>query len=230
MEGTKIVKDQHQPRNGVNASDDGAYDQVIKLINPVINPGDVVEVEQYLTGYGNITGAKLGFYPNIDVYEADKSSISYNLKEEHPEFYNFGGIKHQFKNTGVNIGLTGLGLLKEDWAEQQQGTLFFDVSEAEPPQILTEMKLKQSPFKYELKTNSKIRPGIYSLEFYFTYHDGSCWNVSMRKTEFKVRNFFERNDVVIGFIAILASVSALVRLALYPLIIWLIEVLKPLLE
>lgn len=224
------LKDQEKPRMGLNASDEGAYEQVIKLVNPVINPGDTLEVEQFFTGYGSITGVKLGFFPNVDVFVSEGSNMISGLYEKSSEEYAFGGHVQPFDNTGLHINLTGSGIKMEAWNEEEKPTLFCDVSDNETPQIMTEMKLENPPVKYVLKTNKKIRPGMYSLEFYFTYHNGTSWKVSTRKAEFKIRNFLERHDVLIGGVAILASVSALVRFALYPWIVWLIETIKPFLE
>ena len=225
----KELKTQEHPRMGLHSSDEGAYEQVIKLVNPVINPGATLEVEQFFTGYGNITGAKLGFFPNVDVFVSKDSKVMSHLYEKSPKVYAFGRNEHPFENTGLHISLTGTGIKMEEWKDEKP-TLFCDVSGGFTPQIMTETKLDEAPVKYILKTNKKIRPGIYSLDFYFTYHNGSSWKVSTKKAEFKVRNFLERHDVLIGTIAILASVSALVRFAFYPLIVWLIQALKPLLE
>jgi len=65
----------NKPRNGENAEKAGAYEQCLKLITPVIHPGDIIEIEQYFTGYGEISGAKIAFYPSSEIFDRDNSHI-----------------------------------------------------------------------------------------------------------------------------------------------------------
>jgi len=95
-------------------------------------------------------------------------------------------------------------------------TQFFDVSSGPIPQIFTETKSVEAPFKYVLKTAKKIKPGMYYLEFVFTYFNGEKWVSSTKNIEFKVQNFLERHAVSIGVLAMVASLSALIRFVFVP--------------
>jgi hypothetical protein len=205
-----------KPRMGAYADSDGSYEQVLRLLTPVVDPGDDVIVEQLFTGYGEIKHAKLTFYPNDDVFFPDKSYILNGLYEKESNLWVFGKDKHKFENTGVTFGFGGMKT--DSWDES---TLFFDVGGDDSLQILTETKQDEAPFKYVLRTKKDLKPGTYSLEYYFTYFNGSSWKSSTRKIDFKVRNFLERHDVLIGSIAIVASISALVRFVVIPLGQWL---------
>lgn len=85
---------------------------------------------------------------------------------------------------------------------------------------LLKQRLVKAPLKYNLYTKKKIKPGVYYLEYCFTYFDGNSWRNSSKTIDFKVRNYLERNDVLIGFLAMFASVVAIIGLAVIPLINW----------
>ena len=73
------------------------------------------------------------------------------------------------------------------------------------PQILTETKQQEAPIKYHLTTLKNIKPGVYYLDFYFSYFNGDVWRSDCRKVEFKVQNCLERHSVLIGWLALLAT-------------------------
>lgn len=82
-----------------------------------------------------------------------------------------------------------------------------------------------APFKYELTTKKSIKPGDYSLQFILTYYNGETWKSDSQSVEFKVRNFLERNDVLIGVFALVASIIAIVTVGIIPLINWIFEII-----
>lgn len=90
--------------------------------------------------------------------------------------------------------------------------------------IFTETKQDEAPFKYVLKTDKKLKPGMYYLEFVFTYFNGARWMTSTKNIEFKVQNFLEKNAISIGVLAILASLSVLTRFVFIPALIWVREI------
>jgi hypothetical protein len=210
---------ENKPRIGKNSEKSGAYEQCIKLITPVIHQGDMVKLEQYFTGYGEIDGVKIAFYPSSEIFEGDSSFIINGIKKEDGKIMN-GGNHHPFTDTGVIMHMQGIE--KSDW---KSSTQFFDVSDGDLPQLYTETKQVVAPFQYDLKTKKSVKPGIYGLEFVFTYFNGSCWVSSTKNVEFKVQNFFERYANQIGILAVLASLSALVRFAVIPLFNELIKII-----
>jgi len=205
-----------KPRNGKFAERHGSYEQALRVAKSVISPGDLIDIEQYFTGYGEIKSAKTVFYPSDDVFDKEKSHVLVGVKEKEPGLIVFGGQKKNFENTGITFGL--MGIQKEGWDES---TLFIDTGDGHPPQVLTETKLDEAPLKYRLTTEKNIKPGIYTIEFCFTYFNGNVWKSSNKSIEFKVQNFFERNDVLIGWIVLAATISALIRFAVIPISSWL---------
>lgn len=209
-----MLKD--KPRTGKFAERPGSYEQAIRVLTPVISSGETVEVEQYFTGYGEIKSAKVVFYPSDDFFDSKVSYILNSIKEKTKDVLVFGGNKTRFESTGVTFGLQGF--MKEGWEES---TLFIDTGDGPAPQVLTETKQDEAPFKYVLTTLRTIKPGTYYLEFYFTYFNGEVWKSSSKKIEFRVQNFFERHDVVIGWLALAATISALARFIVVPTVMWL---------
>ncbi len=201
---------ENKPRIGENAEKVGAYEQCIKLITPVIYPGDIVRIEQYFTGYGEISGAKIAFYPSSEIFESVNSHIVNGIKKENDKLL-YGASSHPFLDVGVIIAMNGIK--NSAWIDDTQ---FFDISNKPLPAIFTETKQGEAPFKYVLKTDKKIKPGPYYLEFVFTYFNGEKWVSTTKKIEFKVQNFLERHAFSIGLLATLASLSALIRFAFIP--------------
>lgn len=118
----------------------------------------------------------------------------------------FGNLKYFFETTAFTTQLNGP--IQEGWGEP---TMFFDPVES--ASISTELKIREAPFKYSLLLLKKIKPGEYTLDFFFTYYNGEKWVCSKEQVKLKVRNFFERHagglttfGVIAGSIGIAASI------------------------
>lgn len=203
-----------QPRQGKYADRTGAYEQAFRVVNPVIDPGEVLTIEQYFTGYGRIHGAKVTCFPSDDVFDSERSEIVSGLKK-HGAGIGFGASTGQPSGTGNIIKLGGIRM--DGWEENTQ---FVDLKEGDAtPTLLTECKVGGlAPVVYRLRTRRRTKPGTYALEFYFVYYNGDAWHSSARKIEFKVRNLLERYQVVIGFIALFGTIVALARYIVLPLL------------
>lgn len=92
--------------------------------------------------------------------------------------------------------------------------MFLDSRPAElgfQPQIMTEAVISKAPFEYELVTHDDIKPGKYSLEFHFTYFNGSTWKTSSKKVDFQVQNWFERNEGTVKTVGLILAGIGLAR-------------------
>lgn len=58
----------------------GAYDLIIRISQPIVDPGDRLRVEVYISGYGVIEAAKVAFYPSPEVFDPSKSKVKGSLK------------------------------------------------------------------------------------------------------------------------------------------------------
>jgi len=129
---------------------------------------------------------------------------------------NFGNAEDMFDQTGMHFDMSE-GFKYRKWKDSNY---FFDIGQTKAPQISTEYKIQNAPFTYKFLTKKKIRPGVYHLEFCFTYFNGTEWKSDSRTIEFTVRNFLEKHDVLIGSLALFASIVAIIGIAIIPLVKW----------
>lgn len=193
------------PRQGEFADKPGRYEPAIRLQKPVINPGDTLEVEVFITGYGNIGPAKLAFYPSPGTFvERDsRGRISLELVDGVPTW---AGPHGMVGDTGVMVTMQE-GLQGEGWSAP---TLFFDTTAGRPPQIMTETKHLNAPFTFSLVTRPRVSPGTYLLQFYLTYFNGIKWCVSSQQTSFTIRTLLQRHEVAVAVVASIAAAAAVV--------------------
>lgn len=200
------------PRNAPNASKPGAYNLATRVGKTVINPGDEFKIEQYITGYGNITQVKLVCYLSSDIFDEKHTYVIYGMKfNDTTEKYDWGRHQTHLTDPGLTIGL--LGLQCEGWSEP---TMILD---AEPPthRVTTEIKQVTAPLDYTLKTLKTISPGDHYIDFHLTYFNGEKWCISKEKTPFKVRNLFEKHAKKISWLAVLATSTSIIKFAIIPI-------------
>ncbi len=205
-----------KPRMGKFSEKNGSYEQGFKVSSTVLNPGDSIVIEQYFTGYGNIRRAKTVFFPISDIFDKEKSYVLHSIKIDSSGLHTFGGSKDGIQDTGVSFSLQGMK--NKGWEES---TMFMDIDNGEDvefsiPQLMSELKLGEAPFKYHLTTSKNILPGPYSLEFHFIYFNGDAWKSSVKKIDFKVQNFFEQFNKEIFFLGIFFTSMAFIKAWAYP--------------
>lgn len=213
------------PMNAEHSEKFGEYCQLFRIVTPVIDPGDILEVEQFFSGYGKIGNAKVNFYTSDDIFKPEKSIIYHSLGKAKDGGHKFGTAHSKFNHTGICFDLSK-GFRQQGWKES---TYFFDVGNTPVPQVSTEMKIGgYPPMMYKLYTQKKIRPGTYTLEFNFTYFNGDRWHCDKKSIEFKVRNFLERHSTKIGVLALVASIVVILSSGVIPFINSMIEFIKDL--
>lgn len=221
-----ITVNNDEPQEGLYYDKAGSYKQVFRVHTPVIDKGEKIKIEQFFSGYGINHFSKLVFFCSKDIFEQDSSLITYGYKENEidkdgKKSFEYGGEKKEFDKIGMFFDLSG-AIKLNDW---KHPTMYFDVNQSNCRQISTEMVVNESPFKYELKTKKNIKPGLYYLEFNYTYFNGVKWETDNRVVEFKVRNFIERHDTLIGVIATIASILAILGLGILPFFQWMMKIL-----
>ena len=211
-------------RSSAYADNPGAYQIATKSGNLIIRPGDTIEIEQYITGYGNIHNAKITIYLSSKIFNTSESYVLFGIKHEQHQNYSrttWGNDQMYITDVGATIHLAGLVV-----GDEKDSTLFFDSSivsnldKAGSSQLYSELKVVNAPFQYKLITLQTAEPGNHNLDFYFTYFDGKQWVTKKEKVEIKIKTFFERNNKLITWIAITASTLAIFRLAAIPLFQW----------
>jgi len=207
------------PREFQFADKFGNYGLVARTSSDIMDPGETLVIELYISGYGSIESSKLIFYPSPGVVDSDDKD-SYVLFGIHGKkgLGVWGAQRHQLHPDGNAIGFTG-GAYKSEW---KSPSIFFDINET---QISTEKKLGGfAPIHINLKTKRKARAGTHSIQFLFTYFDGSNWQTSSNTVQFTIRNFFQRYDRLFLTLGAFATGLAII-IALKTIISWFIPFL-----
>lgn len=206
-----ILPDLARPQMGEDADKAGAYAAVVRLGRSSVNPGELLEGDLFVTGYGQIDKAKLAFYPAADLVDTGGSTIRFGL-EKLANTYSWGGQEASFEEHGLVISLTG-GLR---FPGAEHPNLFFDMRADRLPQIVTETSQVRPPVTFRLKLRKDATPGQHTLHFILTYFDGFEWQSAPSQVSFTVRNILQRHE---GLAALLATLAAVVAIA--PALPWL---------
>ncbi|WP_152442313.1 hypothetical protein [Pseudomonas putida] len=184
----------------------GSYSLVTVINNPIINPGETITIDQYISGYGLGSGVKVVHYPSSDVFDVKNSYVSFNPKFNGDDPITWGGIQGQPDETGGTLIMgpmyrTGSGEL----------VTFCDAdANSNRNSIITERKLgEKPPFHYLFKTKNTAKPGPYKISFVFTYFNGENWQSSTETVEFKIQNYFEKYNTVISILAAAALITTI---------------------
>ncbi|WP_171051967.1 hypothetical protein [Vibrio rotiferianus] len=208
-----------KPRMGKYADEIGAYHLASRVFSKTINPGEIFEFEQYITGYGDIQTPKIQCYISSEIFDRERSFVINSIKRDGNEI-SFGSQSDKIGEEGFTCHLSGVQA-----AEWEESTLIFDRSGSTngSKAVFTESKANNAPFHYKLKLKDDVKSGDYSIDFYFTYYDGHRWQCSKESVDFKVRNFFEKHAKVISSLAIVATSLSILRFGVIPCLKWLIS-------
>lgn len=196
------------PRNGQNADKKGAYDLVARINNAIINRGEYLTVEIFITGYGQIGNSKFVFYPSIDIIDTSESTLTYGLKHEPSgtgTLISWGEKTENLDGVGVSVDLAG-GWVKSSWTTNE-ATVYFDITASPTPQIMTEAThFEIAPIVLKLKIKKKAQPGNHFLHFGFTYFNGQEWSGSNQQVQFTIKNVFQKHEIPISILVFIATI------------------------
>ena len=202
-------------RKAANADKPGSYQIATRAAKTTINAGDLLEFEQYITGYGNIRTAKIQAYISTAAFDLDRSHILNSLKRTDVESglkLSWGSRKDKVHEVGFTCLMAGISAPDDD-----ESTMIFDASDSDEPILLSEQKIERAPFEYSLRTNKTASPGDHYIDFYLTYFNGEKWVTSKERVPFRIKNIFERHAKSISLLALATSMSGILRFALIPL-------------
>ncbi len=182
----------------------GSYQLILRSTSSVVDPGDELGLELYISGFGNMQFSKLVFYPSANVFSSSSEVLfGPDLDQKEGTLY-WGGQKAQVSPQGGLIELTVL----------TPEVLFIFKPRL---QVITERNTTKkkdgktfAPVQFNLKIKNKARPGKYHMHFILTYFDGEKWNTSSTKFQFSVRNLLERYASFAWWLAITAGVGAII--------------------
>ena len=202
-------------RKAENADKPGSYQIATRAAKTTINAGDLLEFEQYITGYGNIRTAKIQTYISTAAFDLERSHIFSSLKPTETE----SGFKLSWGNQKDNLHEVGFTCLMAgiSASDCNESTMIFDASDSNEPILLSEQKVERAPFEYTLKTTKTASPGDHYIDFYLTYFNGEKWITSKERVPFRIKNIFERHAKSISALAVATSISGIFRFALIPL-------------
>lgn len=198
------------PRSKEHGEKDGHYDLLTRIDNAVTSPGGKIKIQIFITGYGEIDGAKIIFYPSPEVIDIKKSTITKDLRPvAPPNVPTWGGNTHPVSAEAWLIAFTG------GWNPGQfkKPSMFFDISK-EGNFISTEMMQPEptAPIEVDLHIKKTAKAGTHYLNLGFTYYNGSQWSGSNISIPFTVRNIFQRNELIFSTLGIIATIATIIPL------------------
>ncbi|PIB40351.1 hypothetical protein AOA59_28030 [Pseudomonas sp. 2822-15] len=201
------------PRSFKNCDAPGRYSLATLVGETILNPGDALVFEQFITGYGEGLDIKIQCYISSNVFDNSEAHVLLELGDGGDGKAQWGVKKENIIDDGFRIYPNQYTFDKG--TDRERSTIFVDGSER-INSVLSEIRLDRAPFTYNLKTKKNIKSGIHYIDFYMTYYNGKEWILNKERVEFKIRNFFERHNKLISWLAITASILAIIRLALIP--------------
>jgi hypothetical protein len=130
-ESMRIYLGEKSPREAPNADRPGDYSLAIRAREAEGDPGDYIHLELYITGYGQIHGSKLVFYPPTYFIDEERSFIRSELDpgEEQGNWsgqWQWGSIDRQLGwETGLTMLMSG-GISSDTW-EDKHPSNYFDI-------------------------------------------------------------------------------------------------------
>jgi hypothetical protein len=98
------------PQNAPNSDKPGSYELAIRSNKAEVAPGDTVDLEIFITGYGRISAAKIVFNPPSYFINSAWSTVTHGLGQHANGNVYFGKDEQPVQEDGCAIGLGGLGV------------------------------------------------------------------------------------------------------------------------
>lgn len=179
---------------------EGKYHLVMRSTKTVVDPGESVLVQLYITGFGTIDYPKLVFYPSANVL-SKQSEVSFGAELRDNGLAYFGSQKEKFDQYGKTINLSFVN----------GHTLFLRNSKSISLQIMTEKNTNDvAPVQLDLRLSSQARPGNYFIHFVLTYFNGEEWDSVSEKFTFTVRNSLQRHELLAWWLGIIAAAATVI--------------------
>lgn len=208
-------------RSGPYADEPGAYAVVVRSTTRSVDPGGVISIECFFTGYGVIGAAKLFTLVPVGLIAREGSTVSHSIgpvasPEPGDPAWQFGRVSEPFEDDKGPLIFRGLRF--ERWKD---ASAFFDLDallqqrlESPCQIVVSEVKIGNAPVVYELRLNDKAPAGDYAVQLCFTYFNGIQWCTSEREVTIHVSSFWERHQGWLGAVGVLATVVGLAALFL----------------
>lgn len=206
------------PRSKANAQKPGAYQIATQGANTTLNSGDTLKFKQFITGYGEMSNAKIQAYFSAEVFDETHSSIRQGLIFEEGDGYKipvgWGAHVDALDSRGYCALLNGV-----HFSDYPYPAYVFD-SNTDPSsnRVMTELQGEYAPFEFSLKVKKNASPGVHFIDFYFTYFNGEAWTISKERVEFKITNTFEKHSGTLSLLAAIALIVTILHDGVGPLL------------
>jgi len=177
----------------------GAYETIIRASKPIINHGDRVQFEIYISGYGQITNACIGIYPSWAIFDIAESKV----------------------RTGDSdwVPMDPLAVIISLGNES-----FFDAKGKY--QISTECRTppphSAAPINLDMKVGKKAPSGTYSMHVALKYFNGECWDTRTSSSSIHIRNFYQKHETLVWIVGGVAAFLSIIS-SIFPLVQWILK-------
>jgi len=156
---------------------------IYKTDKASINPGEIIKVDVYFPGDGNISLCRCSVYYNGELFD----DITYSTEGAENETFDM-------KNNTVN----SFQIPNRIFSASQNYTWFPPT--AELGEINKSSGLGIAPLRFWLHTKTNINSGNYFIILFLSYTDGKEWFTYEKNIEFHVKSWVEQNEygVTIG--------------------------------
>ncbi|WP_175235359.1 hypothetical protein [Achromobacter mucicolens] len=199
-----------------HAGKPGAYTTVIKLDKAVIDPGDYLRANFFVSGYGQIDQAKLLLIAPDGVPQGFCSSgFTQKLIAPNQVEIRQGGKKERIEREFVIAIATKVSV-----PHPNGGTVVitpFSDAGGNTHAIHSETRRPDPMLAVEYQIPHDFLPGTYKLTSVFTYFNGINWVSDRLEAQYVVRSVFQRHESTIAGIACAAAIATIVAALLTPI-------------
>ena len=199
------------PMSGEFADRLGAFTLVPLVTRGEIDPGDVVEIEAFITGYGRIDAAKVTCYPSPQSVDVSQSTLDFGLKK-HGDKFVWGQGPERLPQTVSQLCFVvefrkKVGLIRRSSLTQPRRDRHEESPRNRKPMV-------KSPLRFILRTPKTVSAGVHSLEIVLTYFNGETSCARAATAQFSVRSFFQRHEAAVWGIGLTATLFTIAGVVL----------------
>lgn len=202
---------------------DPSYTLIPVLQTPEIDPGDIVEVDFYISAIGDIDKNRLHIvYAYDDLFAEDVGFLSPGVKGGVDESGRQGIIPKEdgdditwdLSSTGTQISLPSWFFLDMPSEHTKSGGLAGLEGHAEAyPQKVSEVRYGDfAPLEMKFNTTTEAAPGNYTITIIFSYESNGELFTDREEVQFHINTFREQYEPIPTTIAVIAGIAAVLSL------------------
>jgi len=193
------------------------YEMEINTLTPNIKPGDSIEIELFLRGYGNTPQHKIFItYPKYLINETDPGHISHCIGVEvdpqgnvvgpvtgEPYLSKAGEKTRQLLTIEGTYYILNTGYYMENPSDDKIGDIGL-------PRLLGEMRHnKIPPILIKINTSSSVPSGNYEVKISLIYVDEKEVNIDIKSSNIHIKSYGELHSKKISIVGLILSLPLL---------------------